>query len=114
MLKSNQEMKFFFWTAFGDSKDFAGLMIDVKTQGLYQGNGAAPAGWAMVSITIINAHKQKGHGTKLICPFLLVLTNLAAALYVEDTDVIHLDMTKGEDAVEALKGLQKSVTYWEQ
>jgi hypothetical protein len=46
MLKTIQEIKFFLQMAFGDSTDFAGLMFDVKTQGLYQENGAAPAGWS--------------------------------------------------------------------
>ena len=60
MLKTIQEMKFFLRTAFEDSKDFAGLKLEVKTQGLCQGNGAAPAGWMVVSIAILNAHKSKG------------------------------------------------------
>jgi len=53
MLKSIQEMIFFLRTAFGDSAGFAGSMVEVKTQGLCQGNGAAPAGWAVVSITVM-------------------------------------------------------------
>ncbi len=62
-------------TAFGDSKDFANLMIDVKTQGLCQGNGAAPAGWAVVRITILNAHNQKGHGanSSALCRWCIVI-----------------------------------------
>ena len=43
MLKTIQEMKIFLRTAFGDSKDFAGLTIEVKTQGICQGKCAAPA-----------------------------------------------------------------------
>jgi hypothetical protein len=45
MLETIQEMKFFFRMAFDDSMDFAGSTIEVKTQGLGQGNGASPAGW---------------------------------------------------------------------
>jgi hypothetical protein len=44
MLKTIQEMKLFFWMAYGDSKDFVGSLMDVKTQGLCQGTGTAPAG----------------------------------------------------------------------
>ena len=94
MLKSIQEMKFFLRTAFGDSADFAGSMLEVKTQGLCQGNGAAPAGWAVVSIAILNAHKRKGHGAQFLCPISLVRSDLAAVLYVDDTDVIHLNMNR--------------------
>jgi hypothetical protein len=37
MLKMIQEMNFFLRTAFGDSKGFAGLTVEIKTQGLCQG-----------------------------------------------------------------------------
>ena len=55
-------MKYFLRTAYGDSKEYVGSRVEVKFQGLCQGNGAAPAGWAVISITIINAHKIKVHG----------------------------------------------------
>jgi hypothetical protein len=112
MLKTIQEMNFFRQTAYGDSKDFAGLTVDIKTQGLCQGNGAAPAGWTVVSIVILNAHRRRGHGAKFLCPILLVRSNLAAVLFEDDTDVIHLDMTRQERPVEALHGLQESVYDW--
>jgi len=112
MLQTIQDMKFFLRTAFGDSSDFAGALAEVKTQGLCQGNGAAPAGWAVVSITILNAHKRKGHGAKFLCPISLVRSDLSAILYVDDTDVIHLDMTKDEDKLETLQCLQESVFNW--
>ena len=60
MLKAIQEIQFFLRTAFGDSDKSVGARINLKTQGYMQGNGAAPAGWAVVSITIIDAHKKEG------------------------------------------------------
>jgi hypothetical protein len=38
------KMKFFLRTGFGDSATFSGSGISIKTQGLCQGNGAAPVG----------------------------------------------------------------------
>ena len=67
MLAEIEEMKYFLRTAYRDSKEYVGSTIEVKFQGLCQGNGAAPAGWAVISITIINAHKRKGHGGHFIC-----------------------------------------------
>ncbi len=55
-------MKFFLRTGFEDSKEFASATGDIKTQGMCQGNDAAPAGWTVDSIAIIHAHKTKGHG----------------------------------------------------
>jgi hypothetical protein len=68
MLTTIQEMKFFLRTGFRDSTDFASLQFEIKTQGLCQGNGASPAGWAVVSICLINAHKKKGHSGHFLCP----------------------------------------------
>jgi hypothetical protein len=48
-----QKMQHFIRTAFGvSSTSFTGG--DVPFQGLGQGNGAAPTGWAVVSAPIIN------------------------------------------------------------
>jgi hypothetical protein len=56
-----QGMKFFFWTTYGDSKTFAGSFIKIKMQGMGQGNEASPAGWCVISITILWVHGAKGH-----------------------------------------------------
>jgi hypothetical protein len=53
MLETIQEMKFFLRTAYGDSKAFAGSTVEIKMQGLGQGNGASPAGWCVISIMIL-------------------------------------------------------------
>jgi hypothetical protein len=50
MLGAIENMNFILRTSFGDSKTFAGGGISIKTQGLCQGNGALPAGWAVISI----------------------------------------------------------------
>ena len=85
-------MNYFLHTAYGDSKEYVGFTIEVKFQGICQGNGAAPAGWAVISITIINAHKRKGHGGHFICPISRREGNLADILFVDDTDLIHINM----------------------
>jgi hypothetical protein len=50
MLSTIENMKFFPRTGFGDSTMFASGGIRIKTQGLTQGNGTSPAGWAVISI----------------------------------------------------------------
>ena len=112
MPKTIEEMKYFLRTAYGDSKRFRGSKIRVKFQGLCQGNGAAPAGWAVIFIVILGAHKIKGHGAKLVCPVSLAKGKLSAILFVDDTDVIHFDMEKKETALEAHANLQESVESW--
>jgi hypothetical protein len=65
-----------------------------------------------VSIVILNAHKRRGHVAEFLCPISLVHSNLSAVLFVDDTDVIHLDMNHRESHLDALKGLQQSVMSW--
>ena len=115
MLTAIQEMKFYLRTAFGDSKDFVRATLEIKTQGLCQENGAAPAGWAVVSITILSAHKRKGHGAKLVFPlFNTRAGTLSAVLYVDDSDVIHLNMTEDEEVEVTHESLQESIWNWGQ
>jgi hypothetical protein len=96
MLKTIQEMQFFLRTAFEDSKMAAGMQIEIKTQGLCQGNGAEPAGWAVVSIVILHAHLKQGYGATFRCPISGTSSKLAAILYADDTDVIHLQLDEDE------------------
>jgi hypothetical protein len=60
MLGTIENMKIFLQTGFGNSKTFAGGGIGIKTQGLTQGNGASPAGWVVISICILGAHRKRG------------------------------------------------------
>ena len=112
MLKTIQEMQFFLRTAFGDSKTAAGIRIEIKTQGLCQGNGAAPAGWAVVSIVILRAHKNQGYGATFRCPISRMPSALAAILYFDDMDVIHLRMDTAETVEEVHDALQESMLSW--
>jgi hypothetical protein len=112
MLCTIQEMKIFLHTAYGDSNTAAGLCVDIKMQGLCQGNGATPTGWAVVSRTILHAHKRKGHRMKIVCPVSKLKGHVTAVLYVDDTDVNYLDLGKEKTVEEAHAWLQESVLNW--
>ena len=107
MLATIQNMKYFLRTAYGDSNEYAGSTISIKFQGLCQGNGAAPAGWGCISITIVGAHKRKGHGGYFICSISTTTCKLAAINFVDDTDLIHIRMDKDETSLEAHVALQE-------
>jgi hypothetical protein len=112
MLSTIENMKFFLRTGFGNSTSYAGGGIGVKTQGLTQGNGASPAGWAVISICIIGAHRKKGRGTKFHCPITHLKHHLSAILYVDDTDLLHIDLSKNKTVNEVHKAIQDSVHSW--
>jgi hypothetical protein len=105
-------MKFFLQTGYGDSKNCANSQIELKTQGLCQGNGEAGAGWAVGNITIITVHKLKGHGAHVICPITKLTNHIAEVLFVDNTDLMHFRMDQNEDEIEALYNLQESITNW--
>jgi hypothetical protein len=117
MLTTIQNMKFFFCTGYGDSEGYAGGDHDdskdpIKTQGTCQGNGASPAVWTVTSILMIAAHKRKGHRAHLIAKMSETTGHLVGGLFVDDTDLINLDMRTIETTLEAHAKLQESVIIW--
>lgn len=112
MLKTIQDMKFFLRTAYGDSADFATSSVEIKSQGLCQGNGAAPAGWTVISITLLNAHKERGHSAIFHTPVSARHGNIAAIIYVDDTDLLHIDLDEQETLEETHWALQESMISW--
>jgi hypothetical protein len=112
MLKMIQEMKFFLQTAYGDSKMFVASSIEIKTQGLGQGNRASSAGWCVISIVILWVHGAKGHRAQLIAPMSLVRCRLLVILYVDDTDLLHINMDAEELIVEVHTAIQQAIKNW--
>jgi hypothetical protein len=112
MLGTIKNMKFFLSTGFGDSTSFTGGGISIKTQGMCQGNGASPAGWAVISICLLGAHDRKGHGTKFIFPVMKLKKHLSGILYVDDTDILHIDLTKNKKVDKVHQHIQENVNSW--
>eukprot|EP00804_Cyclotella_cryptica_P024800 CCRYP_001751-RA/>CCRYP_001751-RA protein AED:0.66 eAED:0.66 QI:0/-1/0/1/-1/0/1/0/248 len=112
MLTAIQQMQFFLRTAFGDSKNAVGSKIHLKTQGFMQGNGASLAGWTVVLIVILGAHKEKGHGASFLCPVSQTRKDLACILYVDDNDLLHLQENETDTMTDAQGALQASVSSW--
>jgi hypothetical protein len=110
IFKTNQDMKFFLpWMGFGDSKKATSAKGSIKTQGMCQGNGMEPAGLKVDSIAMIQAHKWKGHGIHLWCPITNKTIHLAGTLFVDNTNLEHLDLNKTESIRESHTALQDSI-----
>ena len=112
MLSTIQDMKFFLRTGFGDSTVYAGSANGKKTQGLCQGNGAAPAGWCVTTVAMLRAHKRKGHGAHLRCPITETDHHSAGTVFVDDTDLEHFNMKKLQTVEEVHVDFQKSILNW--
>jgi hypothetical protein len=72
----------------------------------------SPAGWAVICICIIGAHGKKDHGTKFICPITHLKHHLSAILYVDDMDLLHINLSKDETVNEVHSTIQDSVQSW--
>ena len=68
----------------------------------------------MISITILNAHKKKGHGGHFICLISKLQGHLAAILFVDDTDLHHVNLEQEESVFEANEAMQESILNWGQ
>jgi hypothetical protein len=112
MLTTIQEMNFSLCTGFGDSTDFASSQFEIKTQGLCRGNGASLAGWAVVSICLINAHKEKCHGAHFLCLITKMKSYIAGVIYIDNRDLIHFCMDEYEDRLDTFFGLQEVIVKW--
>jgi hypothetical protein len=113
MLGAIENIKFFLRTGFGNSTSSVGGSISIKTQGLTQGNGASPAGWAVISICILRVHGKKGHREKFYCPITNLQHHLLAIRYADVTDLLHIDLTKDKSVDKAHDAIQNSVDSWE-
>ena len=109
MLGAIENMKFLLRTGFGDWAFFLGGGISIKTQGLCQGNEAVCAGWTVISICIIRAHKKTGHGAKFLCLITRLQHHLLAILYVDDTNLLHINLMKNDSLKKVRQAIQESV-----
>jgi hypothetical protein len=59
-----------------------------------------------------NRPRQKGPWGKFICLVTKLERHLSAILYVDDTDILHIDLTKDEGVDEVHERIQASVNSW--
>jgi hypothetical protein len=90
-------MIFFLRTGYGNSEGYGGgdqtdSKDPIRTQGICQGNGTSPTAWTVTSIPMIAVHKRKGHEAHLTAKMSEITSHLVGGLFVDDTDLINLDM----------------------
>ncbi len=69
-------------------------------------------GWAVISICILRTQGKKGHGAKFLCPITKLQHHLSAILLVDDTDLLHINLTKDESVEDVHVAIQESVNSW--
>jgi hypothetical protein len=71
-----------------------------------------PAGWAVVSICIISAHKKKGHGAHFTCPITKLKNHIAGIIYIDSTDLVFFKMEEDQGKEDLFLCLQEAITNW--
>jgi hypothetical protein len=105
-------------TTYGDS-DTSYTCIEIPFQGIYQGNGAGPGIWLLVSIPIINMLKSAGFGFKVRSVLSSEEFSFVCYTFVDDSDVVHsinATATTAETATDTtslITEMQQVVDTWE-
>ena len=88
MLHPIQTMRFFQRTAWGDSSTyFGGPSRSRVLQGLCQGNGAAPACWAMLCAVIMRCYFHQGFGARIVSPVTGHIIECLGTNFVDNTNL---------------------------
>jgi hypothetical protein len=72
----------------------------------------SPTGWCINSIMILQVHVAKRHGAHFLAPLSHVRRSLSAILYVDDTDLLHLNMDTNESVQDIHAVLQCGINNW--
>jgi hypothetical protein len=78
-----------------------------------QGNGVAPAIWAVTSTVIINMMRSAGHGLHILSAISGLLISFVCYAFVDDTDVIHAAVSPLSTGEDVLEDMQPVVDRWE-
>lgn len=114
MLGTIADMEHHIKTAYGISdKTFKSDIWAVPLQGVYQGNGAGPIIWAVVSTPLLSTLREAGYGTFFKCSLDGEAIRLVGYAYVDDTDLVETAKNNNDTAQDILARMQKCVDLWE-
>ena len=113
MLGTLAKVEHYIRTNYGDSATSYSC-IEIPFQGIYQGNGAGPGIWLLVSIPIINMLKTAGFGFKVRTVISGNEFSFVCYTFVDDSDVVHSTMDgTDDDTSELVQEMQEVVDTWE-
>lgn len=107
-----QTMRFFLETGFGMAKTSYGGSTQNPYMGLVQGSGAAPAAWTAISTVMLSAYKSKGYGAHFLTAWSGIVLSIAALLYVDDKDLLHMCPSSVTSENAFCQQVQDATYYW--
>jgi hypothetical protein len=105
-------------TAYGNSEDtYGGDMWVIPMQGVYQGNyqgnGAGPLIWAVVSSPLLDIMCEEGFGTFFKMSLSAQVICFVGYAFADDTDLVQTGKDGSETGLEILEQMQAGVNLWE-
>jgi hypothetical protein len=100
-------------TAFGVSDKTYGPNRDPPLQGIGQGNGAGPAGWAVISTPLINMMRTAGFSFSLLTALTVLAVSFVCYAFVDDTDLVHTAKDVHTRGPQILLEMQQAIDHWE-
>jgi hypothetical protein len=82
-------------------------------QGVYQGNGAGPVIWAVVSSPVLQILREEGYGDFFKAAISGKQIRLVGYAFVDDTDLIQTGTTIHADFEEVFHLAQAELSRWE-
>ena len=107
-----QTMQYYLQTGFGQANTGYGGTSSQRSMGLVQGSGGAPATWTAVSTALVDTYKRKGYGASLYAGYNKSNLDVAALLYVDDTDLLHKPALPQATEDEIADYTQRATYYW--
>ncbi len=77
-----------------------------------QGNAATLAAWIVLTIPITAAQRRKEYGSNFIAPISGQQGHLIGGLFVDDTNLFHLEMWGNENVFQTHLKLQAGIINW--
>ena len=77
------------------------------------GNGVGPPAFAVLSVLIINAYKRLGHGAKFTPAYMARVFLVAAVMYMNNTDLLHVASSATAPDGELTEQVQDGTTHWD-
>jgi hypothetical protein len=114
MFTTLQNMEHTVRTVYGDSQNtYGGALWAVPMQGIFQGNGAGPMLWAVVSTPVLKVMRNEGFGTFFRSCLSGNTIHFVGYSFVDDTDLIQTARTSTKTELEVVSEMQRALNTWE-
>jgi hypothetical protein len=114
MFSTLQNLKHTIRCAYGTSTESYGdERWAVPMQGVYQGNGAGPVIWAVVSSPVLQLLRKEGYGAFFKAAISGNEIRLVGYAFVDDTDLIQTGISSMDSFASVFTQAQKALDRWE-